>query len=66
MAGNLGVCDGAKGDVVLVKDAVACWEKSEDPPFDAETIRGVYVESLREFASIAKTHEVVQVWGDRS
>lgn len=69
MAGNLGVCDGrdgAKGEVVLVEDAVACWKKSEDSLFTAETIHGVHVESLREFASIAKTHEVVQVWWDRS
>jgi nicotinamidase-related amidase len=67
MAGNLGVCDaqdGGKGEVVLVEDAVACWKKSEDSPFDAETIHGVHVESLREFASIEKTGEVVKMWRD--
>lgn len=65
MAGNLGVCDGeddAKGEVILMEDAVACWKKSDESPFDAETIHAVHVESLREFASIAKTGEVVELW----
>jgi len=65
MAGNLGVCDdkaGGKGEVILVEDAVACWKKSEDSPFDAETIHGVHVESLREFANIEKMSAVVEVW----
>ncbi len=65
MAGNLGVCDalgGAKGEVVLVGDATACWKKSEESEFEAETIHGVHVESLREFAGIAKTGEVVALW----
>jgi nicotinamidase-related amidase len=64
MAGNLGVCDdkaGGKGEVILVENAVACWKKSEDSPFDAETIHGVHVESLREFANIEKTSAVVEV-----
>lgn len=67
MAGNLGVCDGLdghKGEVVLVEDATACWKKVGDLPFDAETIHAVHVDSLREFASIAKTAEVVKIWKD--
>jgi nicotinamidase-related amidase len=65
MAGNLGVCNGengAGGEVILVEDAVACWKKSDESPFDAETIHAVHVESLREFANIAKTTEVVELW----
>jgi nicotinamidase-related amidase len=65
MAGNLGVCNGengANGEVILVEDAVACWKKSDESPFDAETIHAVHVESLREFANIAKTTEVVELW----
>jgi len=61
MAGNLGVCDGRggeKGEVILVEDATACWKKNQEFPFDAETIHAVHVDSLREFASIAKTGEV--------
>ena len=65
MAGNLGVCDGrdgGKGEVVLVEDATACWKKSEDSHFDAEMIHAVHVDSLKEFASIAKTGDVEQLW----
>jgi nicotinamidase-related amidase len=65
MAGNLGVCDsyeGDKGEVILVEDAVACWKKTEAFPFDADVIHAVHVDSLREFASIAKTREVVKLW----
>ncbi|KAE9366633.1 Isochorismatase hydrolase [Stipitochalara longipes BDJ] len=65
MAGNLGVCDGRdgeKGEVILVGDATACWKKSEEFPFDAETIHAVHVDSLKEFASIAKTGEVENLW----
>jgi nicotinamidase-related amidase len=65
MAGNLGVCDasdGRKGEVVLVEDATACWKKSESSPFDAEVVHAVHVESLREFARIAETAEVVDAW----
>jgi nicotinamidase-related amidase len=67
MAGNLGVCDGRdgeKGEVVLVENATACWKKSEESAFDAEIIHGVHVDSLREFAGIAKTVEVVKLWRD--
>jgi hypothetical protein len=65
MAGNLDICDapeGKKGEVILVEDAVACWKKTEDFPFDAEVIHAVHVDSLREFASIAKTWDVVKLW----
>lgn len=65
MAGNLGVCDagdGGRGEVVLVGDATACWKKSGESEFEAEVIHGVHVESLREFASIGKTGEVVTLW----
>jgi nicotinamidase-related amidase len=65
MAGNLGVCDGRggeKGEVILVEDATACWKKNQEFPFDAETIHAVHVDSLREFASIAKTGEVETLW----
>ena len=67
MAGNLGVCDspeGEKGEVILVEDATACWKKTEEFPFDAEVIHAVHVDSLREFASMTKTREVVQLWRD--
>ncbi len=67
MAGNLGVCDspeGEKGEVILVEDAVACWKKTEAFPFGADVIHAVHVDSLREFASIAKTGEVIQMWRD--
>lgn len=67
MAGNLGVCDasdGRKGEVVLVEDATACWKKSEESLFDADVVHAVHVESLREFASIVKTAEAVDVWED--
>jgi nicotinamidase-related amidase len=64
MAGNLMVCDGEsgeKGEVVLVEDATAAWKKSEDG-FDAELVHKVHVESLKEFATIEKTQEVVESW----
>jgi hypothetical protein len=64
MAGNLGVCNvsgGEKGEVVLVEDATAAWQKSEDG-FEAEVVHKVHVESLREFATIEKTGYVVVLW----
>lgn len=67
MAGNLGICDspeGKKGEVILVEDAVACWKKTEDFLFDAEVIHAVHVDSLREFASISETGDVIQLWRD--
>ncbi len=64
MAANLGVCDGRegeKGEVVLVEDATACWKKSEGG-FEAEVVHGVNVESLREFATVRGTGEVLEGW----
>ena len=65
MAGNLGVCDGEngeKGEVVLVGDATACWKKSKEFAFDAEVIHAVHVDSLKEFATVARTGEAVKEW----
>ena len=64
MAANLGVCDapgGEKGEVVLVEDATAAWQKSKDG-FEAEVVHKVNVESLEEFATIEKTANVVGLW----
>ncbi|KFY26346.1 hypothetical protein V493_04147 [Pseudogymnoascus sp. VKM F-4281 (FW-2241)] len=66
MAGNLGVVDGVgesgeeeSGEVVLVSDATACWRKPKGV-WDAETVMAVHVESLREFAEVRGTEEVVR------
>lgn len=61
MAGNLGVADGewGKGEVVLVGDATACWEKGGGG-WKAEIVHTVHVESLREFARVGWTAEVVR------
>lgn len=61
MAGNLGVVDGewGKGEVVLVGDATACWEKVGGG-WKAEIVHAVHVESLREFARVGWTGEVVR------
>jgi hypothetical protein len=66
MAGNLHVTwhDRADGtveqrDVVLIEDATAVWKKS-DGYFDLETVQKVDIESLREFARIATTDEVLK------
>ncbi|KAL5349862.1 hypothetical protein ACLOAV_004896 [Pseudogymnoascus australis] len=61
MAGNLGVVDGewGKGEVVLVGDATACWEKVGGM-WKAEIVHAVHVESLREFARVGWTGEVVR------
>ncbi|KAF4635589.1 hypothetical protein G7Y89_g2498 [Cudoniella acicularis] len=64
MAGNLGVCcdlEGQKGEVVLVQDATAAWKKSESG-FEAGVVHAVNVESLREFATVTETREVVGLW----
>jgi nicotinamidase-related amidase len=65
MAANLGVCDAPdgseKGEVVLIEDATAAWQKSKDG-FEAELVHQVHVESLREFASIEKTQKVLESW----
>lgn len=66
MAGNLGVTNGdggEKGEVVLVGDATAAWQKVGGG-FDAETVHGVHVESLSEFAAIKKTVDVLEEWGN--
>lgn len=60
MAGNLGVA-GDDGEVVLVKDAVAAWKK-EGGEWEAEVVHAVHVESLKEFASVRSTTEVLSEW----
>lgn len=55
MAGNLGVA----GRVVLVWDATAAWRKPGGE-WDAETVHAVHVESLREFAEVRSTKEVLR------
>jgi nicotinamidase-related amidase len=66
MAGNLRVCDGedgTKGEVFLVTDATAAWKKGEGNEwFEAEIVHSVNVESLREFATITKTEQVLGIW----
>ncbi|KAH7410771.1 putative isochorismatase family hydrolase [Cadophora sp. MPI-SDFR-AT-0126] len=66
MAGNLKVADGKDGEageVVFVEDATAAWKKGEgDEWFDAEVVHKVNSESLREFATIAKTRNIVREW----
>lgn len=65
MAGNLGVCDGPhggeKGKVIFIEDATAAWQKGEGG-FEAEIVHQVNVESLREFATIDKTRNVLESW----
>ena len=64
MAGNLGVCDapnGEKGEVILVEDATAAWQKREGS-FDAELVHKVHAESLEEFATVEKTENVLDSW----
>ncbi len=67
MAGNLHVTDHVdgkgnvvEGEVVLVEDATACWRKVEGK-WDAEVVHAVHVESLREFANIMTTEEVLKM-----
>lgn len=69
MAGNIWVCDaidkdgkrGEEGEVVLIEDATAAWKKSNHG-FDAELVHKVHVESLREFATVKTTQEVLTSW----
>ncbi|RFU30870.1 hypothetical protein B7463_g5438, partial [Scytalidium lignicola] len=66
MAGNLGVCNhdddtGEKGEVILIGDATAAWKKTEGG-WDAETVHAVHLESLTEFATVAKTEDVLALW----
>ena len=65
MAGNLHVTDhvGAdgsvvRGQVVLVGDATAAWEKPGGK-WNAETVQAVHLESLAEFAWVVSTRDVV-------
>jgi nicotinamidase-related amidase len=67
MAGNLGVVDRGeggeeKGELVLVADATACWRKPGGE-WDAEVVHAVHVESLREFAEVRSTEEVLRACG---
>jgi nicotinamidase-related amidase len=66
MAGNLKVYDGeggTKGEVFLVADATAAWKKGEGNEwFEAEIVHSVNVESLKEFATIVKTDDVLGTW----
>ncbi|KAK2871742.1 hypothetical protein FQN49_002880 [Arthroderma sp. PD_2] len=61
MAGNLGVTDAAdgsgKGRVILVGDATASFPNGQ---YDADTIHGVSVATLEEFAEVVKTADVLQ------
>jgi len=65
MAGNLHVThhvggdgDVVEGEVALVGDATAAWEKPGGK-WDAETVQAVHLESLAEFARIVTTRDVV-------
>ena len=62
MAGNLGVTksDDPEPDdgVYLVQDATAAHAKGG---FDAELVHAVHVESLKEFANVVTTHDVVKM-----
>ena len=52
-----------KGDIVVVDDAVAAWEK-KGGKFDAETVHGVQIECLRgEFAQVLDTKGVLKELG---
>ncbi|KAL2069639.1 hypothetical protein VTL71DRAFT_14318 [Oculimacula yallundae] len=66
MAGNLKVADGEdgeEGEIVFVEDATAAWRKGVGEEwFDAEVVHRVNTESLREFARIGKTEELVGEW----
>lgn len=48
------------GDIVLVGDATAAWAKHEGP-YDAETVHGVHVQSLKgEFARVVDTEDILR------
>ena len=48
------------GDIVLVSDATAAWAKNGGI-YDAQTVHGVHVESLRgEFARVVDVEEVLR------
>lgn len=51
------------GDIVLVGDATAAWAK-HGGKYDAETVLGVHIESLRgEFTRVVDTEEVLKEIG---
>jgi nicotinamidase-related amidase len=69
MAGNMHVtdyvdADGHKieGDVVLIGDATAAWKKPSGE-WDAEVVHAVHLESLKEFARIVRTEDVLSELG---
>lgn len=73
MAGNLKVTDHVErdasgrertveGEVVLAADATAAWKKP-DGKFDAELVQAIHVESLKEFATVKTTKEVLEALG---
>lgn len=69
MAGNLHVTDyvdadghRVEGDVILIGDATAAWKKP-DGEWDAEVVHAVHLESLKEFATIACTQDVLSEFG---
>lgn len=47
-----------RGQVVLVGDATAAWEKPGGK-WNAETVQAVHLESLAEFAWVVSTRDVV-------
>ena len=52
--------ESVRGDIVLIEDAVAAWAK-HGGSYDAETVHGVHVESLRgEFARVVTTVEALK------
>lgn len=61
MAGNLEVA-GQGGKVLFVTDATAAWKKTADSQWDAEMVHAVHAESLREFATIVQTADVLEEW----
>lgn len=55
--------DGTKPEVFLVADATAAWKKGEENEwFEAELVHSVNVESLKEFATVVKTEDVLGIW----
>lgn len=71
MAGNLGVANGSsegeKGQIVLIGDATACWQKwasgkDAESGFAAELVHAVHLESLKEFATVETTREILSTW----
>ena len=66
MAGNLHVTDYidadgkvVEGDVALIGDATAAWKKPAGE-WDAEVVHAVHLESLKEFARVVRTEDVLR------